>query len=169
MVFRFARPVLLVPPVVMASRQTAKGVDDRSDESRLRPWHLIFLLALLISPGLALHRLSAFIDFRWLLAYGIVISLVTYAVYGADKDSAQEKVPDWRASEKLLHGLEFAGGWPGAFLAQRRLRHKCSKLSYQIVFWLIVSLHVYAATDYQLNWRLARAIGNLGLHGSGRP
>jgi uncharacterized membrane protein YsdA (DUF1294 family) len=127
------------------------------------------LLALLVSPGLALHRLSAFIDFRWLLAYGVVISLLTYAVYGADKDSAQEKGTDWRASEKLLHGLEFAGGWPAAFLAQHRLRHKCSKLSYQVVFWLIVALHVCAATDYLLGWRIARAVGSVFLHGSCTP
>ena len=153
----------------MASRQTARVAEDRGDEGRLRPGDLILLAALLVSPCLALHRLSAFVDFRWLVAYGVVISLATYAVYGADKDSAQDKTSKWRAPEKLLHGLELAGGWPGAFLAQRRLRHKCSKLSYQIVFWLIVSLHVYAATDYQLNWRLARALGSLCLHGSGRP
>lgn len=151
----------------MNSKGRRKELDHRSDEGRLRPGDLIILAALLVSPGLALHRLSAFVDFRWLAAYGIVISLATYAVYGADKDSAQDRTSKWRAPEKLLHGLELAGGWPGAFLAQRRLRHKCSKLSYQIVFWLIVSLHVYAATDYQLNWRLARAIGSLGLHGSG--
>ncbi len=153
----------------MASRQTANVAGHRSGEGRLRPGDFILLTALLVSPGLALHRLSAFVDFRLLAAYGIVISLATYAVYGADKDSAQDKTSKWRAAETLLHGLELAGGWPGAFLAQRRLRHKCSELSYQIVFWLIVSLHVYAATDFQLNWRLARAIGSLGLHGSGRP
>ncbi len=149
----------------MDSRQTAGG-SNRSSESRLRPWHLALLAALLVSPGLALHRLSAFIDLRWLLGYGVVISLLTYAVYGADKDSAQEKIPDWRASERLLHGLELAGGWPGAFLAQRRLSHKCSKLSYQVVFWFIVSLYVYVATDYLLDWRIARMIGNLILHGT---
>jgi uncharacterized membrane protein YsdA (DUF1294 family) len=153
----------------MASRHSAKVAGDRGDEGRLRPRDLVLLAALMVSPCLALHRLSAFVDFRWLAAYGVVISLATYAVYGADQDSAQDKTSKWRAPEKLLHGLELAGGWPGAFLAQRRLRHKCSKLSYQIVFWLIVSVHVYAATDFQLNWRFARAVGSLGLHGSGRP
>ena len=159
---------LFVTPAAVANRPKASDDEHRSDKGRLRLWHLIVLLTLLISPVLALHRFSALIDFRWLLAYGIVISLVTYAVYGADKDSAQEKVPDWRASEKLLHGFELAGGWPGAFLAQHRFRHKCSKLSYQIVFWLIVSVHVYAATDYQLGWRLSRALVSLLLHGSGK-
>lgn len=152
----------------MNSTPGARNNRPRSDGGRLRPRDLVLLAALLVSPGLALHRLSAFIDLRCLLAYGVVVSLTTYAVYGADKDSSQDRTSNWRAPEKLLHGFELAGGWPGAFLAQRRLRHKCSKLSYQIVFWLIVSLHVYAATDYQLNWRLARGLGTLWLHGS-RP
>jgi uncharacterized membrane protein YsdA (DUF1294 family) len=128
----------------MDSRRRAKDINHRSDERGLRLWHLILLTALLVAPGLALHRLSTFIDFRWLMAYGVVISLTTYAVYGADKDSVQDKTSKWRAPETLLHGLELAGGWPGAFLAQHRFRHKCSKLPYQIVFWLIVSLHLYA-------------------------
>ena len=134
----------------------------------LRPWHLVLLLALLIPPGLALHRLSAFVDYRWLLAYAVVISLATYALYGADKDSAADKGSRWRAPEKLLHAFELAGGWPGAFLAQRRLRHKCSKLSYQVVFWLIVALHLGAATDYQLGWRITRRMAGLILHGAAR-
>jgi uncharacterized membrane protein YsdA (DUF1294 family) len=167
--FGFAHGGLLVPPATMDSRSKTKDINRRSDKAGLQLWHLILLAALLVSPCLALRRLSTFIDFRWSAAYGIVISLATYAVYGADKDSAQDRTSHWRAPEKLLHGLELAGGWPGAFLAQHRFRHKCSKLSYQFVFWSIVSLHLYAATDFLLNWRLARAIGSLGLHGSGRP
>ena len=31
-----------------------------------------------------------------------------------------------------LHTLELIGGWPAAFLAQRWLRHKCSKRSFQM-------------------------------------
>ena len=38
--------------------------------------------------------------------------------------------------------LALLGGWPGAFLAQRYFRHKTQKVSFQIVSWLIVALHV---------------------------
>lgn len=150
----------------MVPRQKAQGDAPRSDEGRLKPRHLVLLLALLIFPCLALHRVSAFIGIWWLTGYAATISALTYAVYGADKDSAQDKTSEWRAPEKLLHGLELAGGWPGAFLAQQRLRHKCSKVSYQIVFWLIVSLHVYLATDYVLDWRIARALVGVVFHRS---
>ena len=47
--------------------------------------------------------------------------------------------------------------WPGAWVAQRRLRHKCSKGSYQFVFWLIVLGHQFAAFDSFQDWQLSRA------------
>lgn len=124
------------------------------------------LLVLLIPSGLAVRRLTVAIDYRWVLGYAIVISMVTYGVYAADKDSAADKSSRWRAPEVLLHALELGGGWPGAFLAQRQLRHKCSKISYQIVYWLIVTGHVYVATDYVLGWRLARRIVALLIPGA---
>jgi len=148
----------------VANRSQARNGERQSGAGSLRLWHVIALLILLIPPGLALHRLSASIGIGWLAGYSLTISLLTYAVYGADKDSAQDKRSDWRAPERLLHGLELAGGWPGAYLAQLRLRHKSSKASYQIVFWLIVSLHLYLATDYLLGWRLPHAVVSLLLH-----
>lgn len=59
-----------------------------------------------------------------------------------------------------LHLLELLGGWPGAFLAQRRLHHKCSKGSYQFVFWLIVLAYQFAAYDSFQNWKYSRALLN---------
>ena len=75
-----------------------------------------------------------------------VMSAVTFAAYRHDKSRAQ--TGDWRASEKTLHLLEFFGGWPGALIAQQWLRHKNRKLSYQIVFWLIVLAHFAAWTFF---------------------
>lgn len=74
------------------------------------------------------------------LACYAVMSLVTFVTYLLDKRAAQRGRQ--RTPEATLHVLELLGGWPGAFLAQRLIRHKNAKLSYQIVFWLIVALHV---------------------------
>ncbi len=60
-------------------------------------------------------------------------------------------------SEAWLHVTELLGGWPGAFLAQRRLRHKVSKCGYQFVFWLIVLAYQFAAVDSFQNWRYTHA------------
>jgi len=113
----------------------------------------VLMVILLILPVMALHRLG--LGFRWIGAYGLVLSGLTYWTYVRDKRRAQEG--EWRTPEARLHALELLGGWPGALMAQRRLRHKCSKGSYQFVFWLIVLAHQFAAFDSLRDWQLSRA------------
>lgn len=118
----------------------------------LRLAHFLVLALLLVTPGIAIARLF-WTDLAWTLAGWILLaSVITYGLYAWDKRRAQRS--EWRISEKTLHLWELLGGWPGAFLAQRRLRHKSAKLTYLFTFWLIVILHHYLAIDAQLNWRL---------------
>jgi len=42
-------------------------------------------------------------------------------------------------------------------LAQPWLRHKCSKVRYLLVFWLIVVAHQFAAFGSLQDWRFSRA------------
>lgn len=75
----------------------------------------------------------------WPLAIYSVGSVISYLMYRSDKGSAiasRQRIP-----EKRLHLSEVLGGWPGALVAQQVLRHKTRKLSYQLVFWLIILLH----------------------------
>lgn len=74
-----------------------------------------------------------------LLLY-LVASTLAFILYGKDKYRAIQGT--WRISEGTLHLVEAIGGWPGAFLAQRMMRHKTLKQSYQATFWLIVTGHV---------------------------
>jgi uncharacterized membrane protein YsdA (DUF1294 family)/cold shock CspA family protein len=71
-----------------------------------------------------------------------VMSLVTYALYADDKSRAQRK--DWRIPEQSLHLCELLGGWIGGFIAQRTLRHKSRKKSYQVEFWAVIIIHYIA-------------------------
>lgn len=80
-----------------------------------------------------------------LLIYS-AMGLATFILYSVDKQRAQKR--QWRIPEKSLHFLELSGGWPGALLAQSEIRHKRIKTSYQIEFWLIVSLHACIWIDY---------------------
>ena len=68
--------------------------------------------------------------------------LVTFAAYAADKRAAKRGA--WRTPESTLHTLELLCGWPGAWLAQRLLRHKSVKTSFRIVFFLMVVLNLAA-------------------------
>ncbi|RON41084.1 DUF1294 domain-containing protein [Pseudomonas brassicacearum] len=73
-----------------------------------------------------------------LAAYGVV-SLLAFLLYWSDKRKA--RADNWRTPENVLHAVELAGGWPGALLAQQLFRHKTRKISYQLLFWIIVLLH----------------------------
>jgi uncharacterized membrane protein YsdA (DUF1294 family) len=73
-----------------------------------------------------------------LAAYGIV-SVLAFFMYWADKRKARADA--WRIPENILHAVELAGGWPGALIAQQVFRHKTRKVSFQILFWVIVLLH----------------------------
>jgi uncharacterized membrane protein YsdA (DUF1294 family) len=73
-----------------------------------------------------------------LAGYGIV-SVLAFFLYWADKRKARADA--WRTPENILHAVELAGGWPGALIAQQVFRHKTRKVSFQILFWVIVLLH----------------------------
>lgn len=115
--------------------------------------NLLVLLGLLALPVYAVQRYGS--GFYWLGVYALMVSAVTYWAYVVDKRRAEQGY--WRLTEGRLHLLELLGGWPGAFLAQRRLHHKCSKVSYQIVFWLIVLTYQFAAYDSCHHWRYTQA------------
>jgi uncharacterized membrane protein YsdA (DUF1294 family) len=74
------------------------------------------------------------------LSIVVVMSVVCFAAYGLDKRRAGNG--GRRVPERTLHILALMGGWPGAMLAQRHFRHKTMKLSFLIVFWLVIVLHV---------------------------
>jgi uncharacterized membrane protein YsdA (DUF1294 family) len=73
------------------------------------------------------------------LAAYVSVSALAFLLYWGDKRRA--RADHWRTPENVLHALEFAGGWPGALLAQQAFRHKTRKVSFQAVFWMIVLFH----------------------------
>jgi len=110
------------------------------------------IVVLLILPILALIKSCQWAQPRFVLAYLVLISLVTYAAYWHDKRRAQAGAS--RVSEAILHFLELFGGWPAAYLAQQRLRHKTIKRSYQMIYWSIVGFYQYLALEVLLQWRV---------------
>ena len=76
----------------------------------------------------------------WLWAYLAGINLTTLLLYGHDKRQAIDG--RLRVPEKVLHVHAFAGGTPGAYVAQRVFRHKTLKGSFRTLFWLIFAVQV---------------------------
>ena len=73
-------------------------------------------------------------------------SVVAFVAYAFDKSAAEKD--QWRTQESTLHLFGLIGGWPGALLAQKVLRHKSRKREFQTVFWATVVLNCGALMVY---------------------
>lgn len=70
----------------------------------------------------------------------LIMSLIAFIAYAIDKSAAQNG--RWRTQESTLHLISLMGGWPGAYIAQKKLRHKSSKKSFINVYWVTVLLNL---------------------------
>lgn len=68
------------------------------------------------------------------------MSVFAALLYAIDKSAAQNN--RWRIQESTLHAVALAGGWPGALIAQQRLRHKSKKQEFLFVFWTTVVINI---------------------------
>jgi uncharacterized membrane protein YsdA (DUF1294 family) len=91
-------------------------------------------LLVLVASAVWAGRLPAAVLWLYLVA-----SAAAFVAYARDKSAARNG--RWRVQERTLHLLALVGGWPGAVAAQRFLRHKSKKPSFQAVFWTTVVLN----------------------------
>jgi uncharacterized membrane protein YsdA (DUF1294 family) len=103
----------------------------------------------------ALLVLSALTGRLPLAIFGLyfISSIVTLIFYAIDKSAAQNG--RWRTKESTLLLFGLIGGWPGALLAQKILRHKSKKQAFQIMFWVTVVLNCFT-----LGWLLVTKSGS---------
>jgi uncharacterized membrane protein YsdA (DUF1294 family)/cold shock CspA family protein len=64
----------------------------------------------------------------------VFFCIITYLIYAKDKRAAEHS--NWRTPENTLHILALIGGWPGAMIAQQKLRHKSKKQPFRFIFWV---------------------------------
>ena len=62
--------------------------------------------------------------------YGVIINLVTFTLFGADKWKAAHG--KWRFKESTLLWASFFGGAAGALLAMYLFHHKTQKLPFRL-------------------------------------
>jgi uncharacterized membrane protein YsdA (DUF1294 family)/cold shock CspA family protein len=107
----------------------------RRSDAALIGFAVLFLVALLMLALLGkLH--GVFAGLYWLLSF------FTFMTYRQDKSAARNGL--WRIEEFTLHVKALTGGWPGALIAQRVLRHKSRKTSFLVVFWITVIVNIGA-------------------------
>ena len=87
-------------------------------------------------------------------AYMLAVSALTVLVYTKDKAAAERG--RWRVRERTLHLWSLLGGWPGAYVAQRALRHKTRKDTFLTGYRLTVAANcgVVALVFVLLAWSL---------------
>jgi len=99
----------------------------------------LFAVCFLFFVGAAV--LCGWLPLAVLVIY-LAASVLTFFAYAFDKSAAVRQ--QWRTAESTLHLFALFGGWPGAVAAQRLLRHKSSKGSFQVAFWVTVMLNCVA-------------------------
>jgi uncharacterized membrane protein YsdA (DUF1294 family)/cold shock CspA family protein len=94
----------------------------------------------------------------WALLALPLVNLLTFGAYWRDKQAARNGA--WRTSEKDLHLLSLAGGWPAAWFAQQVLRHKSRKSSFRQTYWMTVFAHLLAVASWLWGAALVRVIAS---------
>ena len=121
-----------------AIRFRVKGGGSSTSTASIGVW-ISLLIALGVIGGLGVAWRQDGLPWMLPAAY-LGMSLLAFLSYWTDKQAAKRGA--WRIAESTLHLMELACGWPGALLAQRLLRHKTRKTSYQVTFWCAVLLNI---------------------------
>lgn len=76
-------------------------------------------------------------------AYLIILSIITFALYAADKSKA--KKGRWRIPEKVLLLFSFIGGAFGGYAAMLTLRHKTKGEHWYFTFVNVLGILIHGA------------------------
>ncbi|HNZ65848.1 MAG TPA: DUF1294 domain-containing protein [Planctomycetota bacterium] len=71
----------------------------------------------------------------WIWSYFISVNIVITLMYGYDKYVAVKHRT--RIPEIVLHFFTLIGGTPMAWISQRLFRHKITKKTFQMAFWVV--------------------------------
>lgn len=135
-------------------RPCAKGVDACLINGKIKPTGWLLFVALLVWPIAGAFALP--ISWWIPILQMIVMSAVIYRLYAYDK--RQAILCGWRVPQTIMQLGELAGGWPGAYLAQKRLRHKSAKRSYQSIFWGIILIYQVVGFDLNFDNRFSKEL-----------
>lgn len=107
-----------------------------NNQEKLQPMQMACIAYILAVTGLSLAGL---LNGMLLLLIGLV-NLITYWMYAQDKEAAQQG--NRRVPENTLHILAVLGGWPAAWLAQQKLRHKTQKQPFLNVYFCTIAFNI---------------------------
>lgn len=101
-----------------------------------QPMQVAIVIYILVVAGLTLAGLLS----SMVLLLISVINAITYWMYAQDKEAAQ--AGNSRVPENTLHILSVLGGWPSAWLAQQKLRHKTQKQPFRKIYFCTIVFNI---------------------------
>ena len=103
---------------------------------KLQPMQILSIAYIIVLAGLTVFGL---LNGMVLLLISLM-NVMSYWFYAQDKEAAQ--LGNRRVPENTLHILSFLGGWPAAWLAQQRLRHKTQKQPFRKIYFCTIFLNI---------------------------
>ena len=110
--------------------------NSKPKQTRLQPMQIAAIIYIVV---LALLTLTGYLN-SILLLFISIMNAITYWMYAQDKEAAQ--LGNRRVPENTLHILSFLGGWPAAWLAQQRLRHKTQKQPFRKIYFCTIVFNI---------------------------
>jgi uncharacterized membrane protein YsdA (DUF1294 family) len=91
-------------------------------------------------------------SFHFVWSWLIAITVITFFTFGYDKVIAKSQLI--RVPEIVLLALTFFGGTLGAVLGRLAFRHKTSKVSFRVKFWVAIAIQIILFVLYVLYFEL---------------
>lgn len=117
-----------------SSRSTPQN--QSKSAQKLQPMQILSIAYIIVLAGLTVFGL---LNGMVLLLISLM-NVMSYWFYAQDKEAAQ--LGNRRVPENTLHILSFLGGWPAAWLAQQRLRHKTQKQPFRKIYFCTIFLNI---------------------------
>ncbi|MDQ8936099.1 DUF1294 domain-containing protein [Acinetobacter rudis] len=131
-----------IQAIYVKAAQMQNNVIDHTNVIKAQPLQLKSPMVILIVAYILMISLLSAIGLlpALLPMLLILINMICYWFYSQDKEAAQ--LGNRRVPEQTLHVLAFLGGWPAAWLAQQKLRHKTQKSSFLKIYRLTIIFHI---------------------------
>lgn len=132
--YRAQQVIYLKAAQVKASSQSVSTLPSTAAKRPLmQVWVMIYAGIIL---GLSLAKLLP----AYSLMFIICMNVLNYWLYAQDKEAAQ--LGHRRIPEQTLHVVSFLGGWPAAWYAQQKLRHKTQKQPFRQIYFCTIAFHI---------------------------
>ena len=122
-----------------ASQTKKRKVQPIKNNKAKKPLKPMQILCVAYIIFLAILVLLSKLDSLYVLFISLM-NIATYWFYSQDKEAAQ--LNNRRVPENTLHLLSFLGGWPAAYLAQERLRHKTQKQPFRSIYFCTIAFNI---------------------------